>query len=219
MDEEQALELLKGVMTDLRPQPMSIVIRDAYVLIGFLQLAMVHPQLSDQHKQYAEHIGRQFQKAVLLMHPELEALLEAGWDRAMDVPYCPRCGADGVEWDRESGATYCNTCSLQWDIVPGELDEIVRQPMQKNSEGYYPVYAVWSGNFLTGEEHGLTVMYIEGGPDTDDSETLLIEGDVPICVYVSDYVKAKAGEEWNTLHLIEVAVQAVTEWLAEDAES
>lgn len=66
-------------MSDETPLPVTISIKQAWLLISGLQLAVRHPEMSDLMRQDLEHIGKQFQQPIIELHPECYLLIEHGW--------------------------------------------------------------------------------------------------------------------------------------------
>jgi hypothetical protein len=86
-DERLALPILAAAFKRWKEQP-PIDFRasrvDAFTLMGCLQLAWRHPDLSEAQHAIIEGFGRQIQGA-LAESPELDDLMEAGWRRDFDV--------------------------------------------------------------------------------------------------------------------------------------
>lgn len=85
IDEERYVEITAKVMTDDTLLPVSIHIKEAWMLIGGLQLATRHPGLSPVMRAALENIARQFQLSIVDLHPEAKPLLDMGWDERFDV--------------------------------------------------------------------------------------------------------------------------------------
>lgn len=71
---------------DYEPAPVLLGPFTAYILIGVLQLAWRHPELSATHKQIIESIARPLSK---LFGPPLSDSIELGWDPAYDQERTP----------------------------------------------------------------------------------------------------------------------------------
>lgn len=67
------------------PIPILIPPFEAWMLTTMLQLVWRHPELSGIHKQIAEYIGRELQRAVVSVEPAAGQILELGWDVGFDV--------------------------------------------------------------------------------------------------------------------------------------
>ena len=83
--EEKFLEITKKVMSDDTPLPVMIDIMQAWLLVSGLQLLIKHPDVSQQMKDVWEHTARQFQEAIVELHPEAKELIEMGWNTDYDV--------------------------------------------------------------------------------------------------------------------------------------
>lgn len=66
---------------DYEPAPVLLGPFTAYTLIGVLQLAWRHPDLSPRHKQMIEDIARPLSK---LFGPPLSESIELGWNPDYD---------------------------------------------------------------------------------------------------------------------------------------
>jgi len=85
MNEQEYLEISAPIMRDKRPLSVNIQIRDAWILVGGLQLATRHPELTEPMKSMLGVIARHFQGAITRLYPEAQPLLEMGWDSEYDV--------------------------------------------------------------------------------------------------------------------------------------
>lgn len=66
------------------PVTLHIQRTDLHTLLLACQTMTTHPHVSDRMKETWERLGRAFQET-LCDAPEIYALTEAGWDRALDV--------------------------------------------------------------------------------------------------------------------------------------
>lgn len=57
----------------------------AFVLLGNIQLALRHPGNNGESAGIAREIGLNLQKAICAYVPEVEPLIEMGWDSSYDV--------------------------------------------------------------------------------------------------------------------------------------
>ncbi len=73
------------VMKDDTPLTVTIDIMQAWILVSGLQLLCRHPLVSQHMKDIWTHSGRQFQEAILEVHPDAEELMEMGWNEDFDV--------------------------------------------------------------------------------------------------------------------------------------
>lgn len=73
-------------MADTTELPVTIQIRDAWMLLSAVQLASRHPELPPLLRQRIEEVGRQFQAAIAARHPDTSIVLEAGWNPEFDQP-------------------------------------------------------------------------------------------------------------------------------------
>lgn len=84
MNDEQASQIVRECMSDERPMEVHITVKDAWLLISALQLAVRHPELSVYMKDNLFSTARQFQTAIEAIHAEAHELLELGWDTRFD---------------------------------------------------------------------------------------------------------------------------------------
>lgn len=82
--EPQFIGIAKKVMEDETILPVTIHIKDAWILVSGIQLATRHPGLHGPTRRWLIDIGEQFQAAIIALHPEAEDLLEMGWDQTKD---------------------------------------------------------------------------------------------------------------------------------------
>lgn len=85
MDELRALSLAEIAMTCEERVVIDIAIRDLYLVVNALQLAMIHPGLHEPLRCWMEEIGIRCQDVITAVLPEVEELLELGWHREYDV--------------------------------------------------------------------------------------------------------------------------------------
>lgn len=85
LSDEQAKEVTAQVMSDQTPLQPIITIVDAWLLIGALQLATRHPEMSRFMRRALKRISGSFEKAITDLHPEARELLDMGWDPKYDV--------------------------------------------------------------------------------------------------------------------------------------
>lgn len=87
LDEKQYLEAMKEIWGETVLLQMNILPRDAWILVGFLQMAWRHTDLSDEMKKTVETFGRQIQEAIcaLSSNPVLHEAIEMGWHTEFDV--------------------------------------------------------------------------------------------------------------------------------------
>lgn len=86
-EEEASVRLLKDAYArwdDAPPVQLTIAHGDMFALILACQAMLTHPAVTARIKEQLEHIGRQFQET-LADTPEVYTLLEAGWNRDLDV--------------------------------------------------------------------------------------------------------------------------------------
>lgn len=86
MNEDQALEITKRVMSDTKPIRLTINIMELWMIVGHLQLASRHPSLSDTLQQFVRHTCDQFIDAIAAKYPEAREVLEMGYDPTHDIP-------------------------------------------------------------------------------------------------------------------------------------
>jgi hypothetical protein len=63
MNEERFLEVAAQVMSDNTPLPLTISIKEAWLLVSVLQLGTRHPNISRAQRSMFEVLARQFQAA------------------------------------------------------------------------------------------------------------------------------------------------------------
>jgi len=85
LDINAQLALTASVMRDQTPLAVNISIGDTWLLISGIQLAASHPSLGQATKDELTRVGREFQRAIVDVHPEAADLLEKGWHREHDV--------------------------------------------------------------------------------------------------------------------------------------
>lgn len=85
MNEQRFLELTAEIMTDTALLPVTIQIKEAWMLIGGLQLSTRHPGLSKVMRESLVSIAQQFQAAIVERHPGANPLLNMGWDEHFDA--------------------------------------------------------------------------------------------------------------------------------------
>jgi len=78
------MQIVRKCMTDERPLTVNITIKDAWLLISGLQLAIRHPELHGNTKDNLFSTARQFQIAIEAAHPESHELIDMGWNAAFD---------------------------------------------------------------------------------------------------------------------------------------
>lgn len=72
------------VISDKTLLPVTIDIAQAWLMVSTLQMATRHPEISPQTKAQIESIARQFQAAIVELHPYVNELIEMGWDVQFD---------------------------------------------------------------------------------------------------------------------------------------
>jgi hypothetical protein len=85
LSEEQYAVIAAAVMSDEAPITVTISIKDAWILIGVLQLAHRHPGLGRLMKNAVKRYADQFSDPIIGRHPEARALIRHGWNPAYDV--------------------------------------------------------------------------------------------------------------------------------------
>lgn len=77
--------LTARVMQDEKPVNLTINLGSAWILVTGIQLATRHPDINEPMKAMLTAVARQFQDVIIEVHPEVEDLLERGWDATYDV--------------------------------------------------------------------------------------------------------------------------------------
>jgi len=83
--EAEHMAALEPMMKDEHPLVVSILVRDAWMLVAAIQFAATASDVSDVQRQWMTHVARQFQSAIAATHPEVAQILEIGWHREFDV--------------------------------------------------------------------------------------------------------------------------------------
>lgn len=89
IDEERFLEVTAKVMSDATLLPLTIQIKEAWLLVSELQFLTRNPNLGKPTLAIFAHIAKQFQQAIVELHPEANPLIEMGWDERFDVEKDP----------------------------------------------------------------------------------------------------------------------------------
>ena len=107
--------------------PVELSVGAAISLVATLQLACRHPQFNGATREFAEGFARTLQARMGLLHPDLAAGLELGWNPALDTSArrCRVCGCTderacpgGCHWITPD---LCSECApaVRGIIVPG----------------------------------------------------------------------------------------------------
>jgi hypothetical protein len=84
-DEERTDRLIVAeVMMDEDLIQVNISVRQAWLLVNAIQLAVRHPELHEPTVKALTETARQFQAAVVAVHPDAGELLEKGWNPIYD---------------------------------------------------------------------------------------------------------------------------------------
>lgn len=86
MNNEEFLAIVTKCMQDTDPMLVSIRVQEAWILVSALQLTHRHTGIGEKLKFQIESLARNFQDAIVELHPEAEELLEMGWSEEFDVP-------------------------------------------------------------------------------------------------------------------------------------
>lgn len=81
---KQDMGITRKAMSDDTPIAIDLVIHQAWMIIGGLQLTLRHPELPDTSRTMLTTIARTFQAGIVAVHPETEELLEMGWHEEYD---------------------------------------------------------------------------------------------------------------------------------------
>lgn len=84
MDIKRYEDKVAEIMKDTTPLPVVIDIQQAWLLIAGLQLAYKHPGIGQALANHLEHVGRQFQQAIVEVRPDADELIEMGWNSEYD---------------------------------------------------------------------------------------------------------------------------------------
>lgn len=80
------LRKLAALMQDTQKIELTITIPQLWHVIAGLQLAWRHPGLGKPMKDTLHQITRQLSVPILITHPEMDNLLEMGWNENFDKP-------------------------------------------------------------------------------------------------------------------------------------
>jgi hypothetical protein len=84
-DEERTNRLIVAeVMMDEDMIQVNISVKQAWLLVSAIQLAVRHPELHEPTVTALTETARQFQAAVVAVHPDLDTLAEMGWNPIYD---------------------------------------------------------------------------------------------------------------------------------------
>lgn len=96
--EAESMQLIEKIFTSEQQLAPQLVLRDVWLIVSALQLANVHPALSDELRTYHEELGRRLQSMITELYPAAAVLSELGWNRNFDfVPSVEF--ADEDDWD------------------------------------------------------------------------------------------------------------------------
>lgn len=84
MNEKEFMKVAGPAMSDETLLPVTIPIKEAWLLVSGLQLAARHPRISLPMRRTLIAIARQFQQAIEEIHPEAHEALEMGWNTKHD---------------------------------------------------------------------------------------------------------------------------------------
>ena len=118
LSEQRFVELTAKVMSDETPLPVTIQIKEAWMLISGMQLCSRHPGLSRIMRDSLEHIGRQFQQSIVELHPEANPLINMGWDERFDVDR-----SDSIDMNVAAPAIALKPVNNCWTIYTSEKED------------------------------------------------------------------------------------------------
>lgn len=87
---EAVLATLYGLWRMNVPLPLTLLPRDAWIVLGVVQYAARNPQLSDREREVVTAVGRALQRQIAQLDPRLDEYMEQGWDPAFDQPRATR---------------------------------------------------------------------------------------------------------------------------------
>ena len=76
---------LEPIMGDYEPLELSITIRDAFEIVGGIQLCSRHPDVPQDLMAMCIQAALQIQERVIEHHPDAWAVMQMGWDPASDL--------------------------------------------------------------------------------------------------------------------------------------
>lgn len=85
MDTEEFREVIKNVWDDDSMIQPNISVRHAFMIISALQLAIQHPDMSEDLKKTLTGVGYTFQDSVVAVHPEAREAMSEGWNVSRDT--------------------------------------------------------------------------------------------------------------------------------------
>lgn len=83
-EEARFMKVTREVMTDEALLQVNISIKEAWLLTSALQLATRHPGVKGKMKKSIVDIAKQFEQAIIDLHPEAAEPLALGWDPNRD---------------------------------------------------------------------------------------------------------------------------------------
>ncbi len=80
-DKAACVVALEKVYRDEQRVPVDFGVWEMWLTMSTLQMSVTHPRLGPVLREHCTVLARIFQGKIVELHPELEALAEAGWNR------------------------------------------------------------------------------------------------------------------------------------------
>ena len=84
MDEQQARQISRQIVSDKAPLPIEVSAREAWLLVLTLQTCARSTAFSAKTSSILTGVAMKFQDAIVERHPDAELVLEMGWDEERD---------------------------------------------------------------------------------------------------------------------------------------
>jgi hypothetical protein len=84
MDEQEGMRLAGLALSSDERITLDLTIRDLWLIVSALQLVVAQEAIHEPLKEISEQIGRGLQMLIVARLPEVEALMEMGWQREYD---------------------------------------------------------------------------------------------------------------------------------------
>src|SRR3974390_2814900 len=121
MNEKRYLKIAHKVMSDETDLIINIKIKDAWILVAAVQLALHHPNYPANIRVWTAYLTRQFITAISARHPSAREALEMGYDERYDVEVANRSQTSDIDVPMDDDplheippAEYCVMCGREW---------------------------------------------------------------------------------------------------------
>lgn len=99
LTDKQALDITLKCMKDKALLVVHINVKQAWLIVTWLQLVYRHPGISAPMKNEIRNVAEQFTNAVTISHPEAVSLLAMGWNTNFDRG--EELSEDEIDWFNE----------------------------------------------------------------------------------------------------------------------